>query len=43
MFRKLIDYGCDARLIRVKGAEHEGNFWSSELVEEIFGFIKEKL
>lgn len=43
MFRKLIDCGCDARLIRIKGAEHEGNFWSPELVEEIFGFIKERL
>lgn len=43
MFRKLIDCGCEARLIRVKGAEHEGNFWSPALVDEIFGFIKERL
>lgn len=43
MFHKLIDCGADASMVRVAGGEHEGNFWSAELVEEIFGFIKEKL
>ena len=43
MFHKLIDSGVDARMVRVEGAEHEGNFWSQELVDEIFAFIKEKL
>lgn len=43
MLKKLIDCGHDARLVRVKGAEHEGNFWSLPLLEEIYGFIKENL
>ena len=40
MFHRLIDVGANARMIRVKGAPHEGPFWSPALVDEIFGFIK---
>lgn len=31
--------GCDVTLIRVEGAEHEGNFWSDELHGMILEFI----
>jgi len=43
MFHRLIDCGVDAQMFRVAGAEHEGNFWSEELVEAIFGYIKERM
>lgn len=43
MYKKLIDCGADARMVRVKGADHEGDFWSSALVDEIYSFIRERL
>lgn len=43
MYRKLIDCGADARMICINGAPHEGSFWSRALIDEIYGFIKEKL
>lgn len=43
MFHKLIDFGADASMVRVAGGEHEGNFWSDDLVRYVFEFIKEKL
>lgn len=43
MYRKLIDCGADARMVRVRGAGHEGDFWSRPLVGEIYSYIKEKL
>lgn len=43
MYRKLIDCGADARMICIKGAPHEGSFWSRELISEIFDFIRRRL
>lgn len=43
MFHRLIDCGADASMVRVTNGEHEGNFWSEPLLEEIFGFIQERL
>ena len=43
MFDKLCAMGYDADFVRISGAEHEGNFWSLPLLEEIYGFIREKL
>lgn len=41
MYQRLKEYGYEAKLAIVKGAEHEGNFWSREVLDEIFSFIKE--
>ena len=40
MFHRLVDAGAEAQMIRVKGAPHEGSFWSPALVDTIFAFIK---
>ena len=33
--RKLTEMGYDADFVRVTGAEHEGNFWSRAVLDEI--------
>ncbi len=43
MFHSLIDCGADASMVRVTGGEHEGNFWSDELLQYVFSYIKERL
>ena len=43
MYGKLKDIGADVRFVRVKGAGHEGDFWSRPLVDAIYSFIREKL
>jgi len=43
MFHALIDAGVDARLIKVIGAPHEGNFWSNRLFGLIADFLRETL
>lgn len=43
LYNALNDCGCEAELVRVTDAPHEGNFWSPELLEIIFGFIQEKI
>lgn len=43
MYDKLVKCGHEARLVRVKGAPHEGSFWSPELLTIIFDFIDEQL
>ena len=43
MYSRLEELGYDAQLIRVIGAEHEGNFWSAAVAEEIIAFLTEKL
>ena len=40
-YNQLIAAGHRADLVRVTGAPHEGNFWSPQLLEIIFDFIKE--
>jgi len=42
-YDKLIQHGYQADLVRVTGAPHEGNFWSEELLEIIFGFIQKNV
>ncbi len=39
MFERLVELGCDAEMVRVEGAEHEGTFWSSELHGIVLDFI----
>lgn len=43
LYRRLTELGYQAELVRVRGAEHEGSFWSEEVLEIIFNFIEEKL
>lgn len=43
LYNKLIECGHEAELVRVTDAPHEGNFWSEELLEIIFGFIQAKI
>lgn len=43
LYNKLNECGCEAELVRVTDAPHEGNFWSEQLLEIIFSFIQEKL
>ena len=39
MYGKLCDMGYDAEFVRVTGAEHEGNFWSQALLDEIHAYL----
>ncbi|MCK9253200.1 MAG: alpha/beta hydrolase [Clostridiaceae bacterium] len=43
LHRRMLDLGLDARLIRVRGAPHEGSFWSEELLDLFAGYLREKL
>lgn len=43
MYRALIRAGCQAQLIRVIGAPHEGNFWSNRLFGLIADFLRDNL
>jgi acetyl esterase/lipase len=43
MFRALVAAGVDARLIKVIGAPHEGNFWSNRLFGLMADFLRETL
>lgn len=38
---RLVAHGYDARLVLVDGAEHENDFWSRAVLDEIFAFIRE--
>ncbi len=40
MYLRLKEAGCDVQMVRVSGAEHEGNFWSSEVRSEIVDYIR---
>ena len=39
MYNKLCDLGYDADFVRVTGAEHEGNFWSQAVLDEIHAWL----
>ncbi len=41
MYQRLCGAGHDARMVRVTGAEHEGNFWSAAVRAEIINYLKE--
>lgn len=43
MHRRLLDAGADSRLLRVRGAGHEGSFWSAALHADILRFFKAHL
>ena len=43
MFEKLCGMGYDADFVRVTSTEHEGNFCSQAVLDEIFAYIAEKV
>lgn len=42
-YNKLLEYGYEADLVRVTDAPHENSFWSQQLFDIIFDFIKAHL
>lgn len=43
LYNQLIECGCEADLVRVTNAPHEGDFWSMQLLEIIFDFIQKQI
>lgn len=43
MLDKLLENDIEASLIRVRGAIHEGNFWSNQLLQMVADFLKSHL
>lgn len=43
MYQKLCELGCDAEFVRVTGAEHEGNFWSQAVLDEIRAWLDARM
>lgn len=41
LYEAFSEYGADVSFVKVEGAPHEGAFWSQEMLELIFAFIKE--
>ncbi len=39
MYEKLCSLGYDVEFVRVTGAEHEGNFWSQAVLDEIMAYL----
>ena len=42
MHKRLVEHGVDSRLVLVDGAEHEHDFWSPQVFDMIFDFIRER-
>lgn len=43
MYEKLCALGYDAEFVRVTGAEHEGNFWSQAVLDEIRAWLDARM
>lgn len=43
MWERLLECGAEADLVRVAGAPHEGPFWSDEVHERVYAFLKAHL
>ena len=43
MYERLLELGQDVKMVCVRGANHEGDFWSKELVDYIFKYIEERI
>lgn len=43
MYAKLCEMGYDADFVRVTGAEHEGNFWSQAVLDEIMAYLDARM
>ena len=42
LMERLVEHGVDAQLVLVDGAEHEYDFWSQQVFDVIFDFIRER-
>ena len=43
LYEKMTALGYDAEFVRVTGAEHEGNFWSQAILDEIKAYIDARI
>ena len=43
LYAKMTTLGYDAEFVRVTGAEHEGNFWSQAILDEIKAYIDARI
>lgn len=43
MYDKLCSLGYDAEFVRITGAEHEGNFWSQAVLDEILSYLDARM
>ena len=43
LYEKMTALGYDAEFVRVTGAEHEGNFWSQAVLDEIKAYIDARI
>ena len=43
MYARLCKIGYDAEMVRVTGAEHEGNFWSQAVLDEIMAYLDARM
>ena len=43
MYDRMLELGQDVQCVCVRGADHEANFWSRELIEYIFDYIEEHI
>ena len=43
LYQKLDEMGYEARMVRVTGGVHEGNFWTPELIQLVWDYFKENL
>ncbi len=43
MYAALCEMGYDAEMLRITGAEHEGNFWSQAVLDEIKAYLDGKM
>ena len=43
MYDRLLAAGCDAQMVCIGGAPHEGSFWSQRLQGLILGYLNERL
>ena len=42
MHKRLLEHGVDSQLVLIDGAEHERDFWSPQVFDMIFDFIRER-
>ena len=43
LYEKMTTLGYDAEFVRITGAEHEGNFWSQAILDEIKAYIDARI
>lgn len=43
MYERLLELGQDAQMVCVRGADHEGDFWSQDVIDYIHRYIEERI